>query len=123
GDVVDKGSPGDASVGQGGRDQPGVDAIETDITLEELITIMFDDLELPELRRKQLQQIMSDDARKRKGKRQAGIRPRLDKKATARNRIKRKLAVSNPQAEAERKAAGHDEEDKRFPFHQDDMRY
>jgi len=123
GDVVDKGSPGDANVGQGGGDQPGVDAIETDVTLEELINIMFDDLELPELRRKQLQQIMSDDARKRKGKRHAGIRPRLDKKATARNRIKRKLAVSNPEAEEERKVAGKDGEEKRFPFHQDDMRY
>ncbi len=117
GDVVGKANPGDPSVGQGGGDQPGVDAFETDVTLEELIAIMFDDLELPELEKKALKEIISDDARKRKGKRHAGIRPRLDKKATARNRIKRKLAVHGS------RGVDFDDEEKRFPFHTDDMRY
>ena len=49
GDVVEPAPPGAPDAGQGGGDQPGVDAIETDVTLEELINIMFDDLELPEL--------------------------------------------------------------------------
>ena len=46
GDVVSQGDPGqpDAS-GQAGN-QPGVDAFETDVTLDELIEIMFEDLEL-----------------------------------------------------------------------------
>lgn len=117
GDVVDKGSPGDQDVGQGGGDQPGVDAFETDITLEELISIMFDDLELPELEKKSLRQILSDDARKRKGRRHAGIRPRLDKKLTAKNRIRRKLAVTGS------RGVDFENEDQRFPFHKDDMRY
>lgn len=117
GDVVGRSDPGDPNVGQGGGDQPGVDAIETDITLEELIAIMFDDLELPELEKKSLQRIISDDARKRKGKRHAGIRPRLDKKSTAKNRIKRKLAVQGS------RGIDFDAEENRFPFHQDDMRY
>ncbi len=117
GDVVDKGEPGDPTVGQGGGDQAGIDAFETDITLEELISIMFDDLELPELEKKQLKEIVSDDARKRKGHRKAGIRPRLDKKATAKNRIRRKLAVRGS------RGVDFDEEDTRFPFHDDDMRY
>lgn len=117
GDVVEKGSPGEPDVGQGGGDQPGVDAFETDITLEELITIMFDDLELPELEKKSLKQVMSDDARKRKGLRHAGIRPRLDKKSTAKNRIRRKLAVSGS------RDVDFNDEEKRFPFHKDDMRY
>jgi uncharacterized sporulation protein YeaH/YhbH (DUF444 family) len=52
GDVVGKAGAGDPNVGQGGGDQPGVDAFETDVTLEELIAIMFDDLELPELEKK-----------------------------------------------------------------------
>ena len=93
GDVVGQADPSDPNVGQGGGDQPGVDAIETDVTLEELIYIMFDDLELPELEKKSLKQVLSDDARKRKGVRHAGIRPRLNKKLTAKNRIKRMLAV------------------------------
>ncbi len=117
GDVVGKSGPGEPSVGQGGGDQPGVDAFETDVTLEELIAVMFDDLELPELARKSLRQVISEQSRKRKGTRMAGIRPRLDRKSTAKKRIKRKLAVS--------RSRGLDFEDDgtRFPFHDDDMRY
>jgi sporulation protein YhbH len=117
GDVVgqsdDEGKPGP---GQGGGDQPGVDAFETDVTLEELIAIMFDDLELPELEKRALKQVISDDARKRKGHRLKGIRPRLDKKATAKNRIKRKLAVRGSRED-------FNEDEQRFPFHEDDMRF
>ncbi len=117
GDVVGPADPGDANVGQGGGDQPGVDAFETDVTLEELISIMFDDLELPELEKKAMRQIVSEETRKRKGMRHAGIRPRLIKKATAKNRIRRKLAVHGS------RGIRVDEEEARFPFHQDDMRY
>jgi sporulation protein YhbH len=118
GDVVGQADPGDPSVGQGGGgNDPGVDAIETDVTLEELINIMFDDLELPELEKKSLKEIVSDDARRRKGHRKAGIRPRLDKKMTAKNRIKRKLAVKGS------RGIDFEGEDERFPFHVDDMRY
>jgi sporulation protein YhbH len=120
GDVVGPANPGDANVGgQGGGDQAGIDAFETDISLEELIAIMFDDLELPELEKKSLRNIITDDAKKRKGRRNVGIRPRLDKKGTAKNRIKRKLAVSRT------RDVNKDEnnEDTRFPYHQDDMRY
>jgi len=116
GDVVDKGDPNNGQ-GQGPGDQAGVDAIETDITLDELISIMFDDLELPDLEKKSLKQVMSDDARKRKGKRHAGIRPRLDKKSTARNRIRRKLSVHGS------RGIDFEKEEQRFPFHKDDMRY
>ena len=78
---------------------------------------MFDDLELPELEKKALRQVVSDDARKRKGLRHAGIRPRLDKKATAKNRIRRKLAVTGA------RGINFEEDEQRFPFHKDDMRY
>lgn len=119
GDVVDKGSPDGQQAGQGGGNEPGVDAIETDITLDELIELMFEDLELPELEKKFLRHVMSEDARKRKGKRHAGIRPRLDKKSTAKNRIKRRLAVEGSRGEE----FDPDDKDQRFPFHRDDMRY
>lgn len=117
GDVVGRSSQGDPNVGQGGGDQPGIDAFETDVTLEELLTIMFDDLELPELEKKSLKAIITDDARRRKGVRMAGIRPRLDKKSTAKARIKRKLAVRGS------RGVDFDENEQRFPFHTDDMRY
>jgi sporulation protein YhbH len=117
GDVVEKGGEEGQGPGEGGGNQPGVDAFETDITLEELIAIMFDDLELPELEKKALKEVMSDDARRRKGHRKAGIRPRLDKRATARNRVRRMLSVSRT-----RRVETEDEE-QRFPFHKDDMSY
>src|SRR6266481_8747043 len=73
-------------------DQPGVDYYETDVTLEELIEIMFEDLELPNLERRALREIPSDLSTKRKGYRHVGIRVRLDKRRTARQRIMRALA-------------------------------
>jgi len=117
GDVVQQGDQDGKGQGGKGGDQPGVDAFETDITLEELIAIMFDDLELPELERKALKEVVSEDARKRKGHRRAGIRPRLDKRATARNRARRWMSVRRS------RELGPDGEKPRFPFHEDDMRY
>lgn len=116
GDVVDPGQEGQGP-GQGAGSQAGVDAFETDITLEELIAIMFDDLELPELEKKSLKEIISDDARKRKGHRKAGIKPRLDKRATARNRVRRLRAIKGS------REIDMEDEEQRFPFHKDDMSY
>src|SRR5215510_15596793 len=73
-------------------DRPGADYYETEVTLEELIEIMFEDLELPDLERKALRQIEAFRISKRKGYRQVGIRVRLDKRRTVRERVKRKLA-------------------------------
>ncbi len=117
GDVVQQGKPEGQGQGQGGGSEPGVDAIETDVTLEELINIMFEDLDLPDLERKSLKQVVTDDARKRKGHRHSGIRPRLDKKLTARNRIRRKLSVKGS------RGVDFDNDENRFPFHKDDFRY
>jgi sporulation protein YhbH len=97
-------------------DQPGVDYYETDVTLEELIEIMFEDLELPDMERKILREVMSERLSKRKGYRRAGIRIRLDKKRTAISRIRRRLAVARREGEDW-------DEDRRFPFHKDDMIY
>jgi sporulation protein YhbH len=116
GDVVEKGKD-EAGQGDGPGDKPGVDAIETDISLEELLAIMFDDLELPELEKKSLKKVLSDRAFKRKGYRKAGIRPRLDKKRTARNRIRRKLAAGRA------RKIDFDNEEVRFPFHKEDLTY
>jgi len=93
-----------------------VDYYETDVTLEELIEIMFEDLELPDMERKILREVMSERLSKRKGYRRAGIRIRLDKKRTAIARIRRRLAVA--------RSRGDDwDEERRFPFHDDDLIY
>jgi sporulation protein YhbH len=78
---------------------------------------MFEDLELPDMERKILREVMSERLSKRKGYRRAGIRVRLDKKRTAVSRIKRRLAVQR------RDGIDDWDEEARFPFHQEDMIY
>lgn len=114
GQVVGRQS-GDAS-GRPDRagDQPGVDYYETDVRLDELIDLMFEDLELPDLERKRLREIPSDRAAKRKGYRQVGIRQRLDKRRTVRARVKRMMATRDRDPAAD---------EHRFPFHDDDLTY
>lgn len=121
GDIVGQPQPGDPNASGEAGETPGVDAFETDISLEELIDIMFEDLELPELQRKALKEIQSDKAFKRHGVRKEGIRARLDKRKTARNRIRRKSAI-NPDEPSDHPLS-EDDGKPRFPFHKDDMRY
>jgi sporulation protein YhbH len=161
------GKTGKDGPGQGddrAGDRPGVDYYETDVTLEELIEIMFEDLELPNLERRALREIQADYSTRRKGYRKVGIRIRLDKRRTAKQRVMRMLASdkrneSIARALEQSKADREDDSDadagvegaldeialeegtldeaslagapgaalrpvhRRFPFHQDDLRY
>lgn len=126
GDVVGRaGEAGRQSAPGPAGDQPGTDYYETEISLEELTEIMFQDLELPEMERKRLREIPAERERKRKGYRRAGVRVRLDKRRTARSRIRRKLARGrSAEGAAGEGSAGADEEGgERFPFHRDDLTY
>ena len=105
--------PGEGQAG----DQAGVDYYETDVTLEELIDIMFEDLELPDLERKTLREIPSERVSKRKGFRKMGVRVRLDKRRTAMARIRRKVAVMRRDGKTDW------DPEQRFPFHTDDLTY
>jgi len=78
GDVIGEGKDGKGS--QQAGDKPGIDYYETDVSLDELIDLMFEDLELPDLERKRLRQIEVERLFKQKGFRRKGIRARLDKK-------------------------------------------
>ena len=113
GQVVGKGQQQGQAPGDQAGDTPGQDYYETDVTLEELIEIMFEDLELPDMDRKILREIESERQWKRKGFRAKGIRVRLDKRRTVREKLKREIAA---------RKRGHSEEE-RFRFHQDDLTY
>ena len=121
---------GERGQGPAGSD-PGTDYYETEITLDELVDIMFEDLELPDLERKILKQAMSDRIAKRQGYRRQGIRVHLDRKRTARSRIKRKIATvgrSEPAPEptdepVEPGSAPSPETEGRFPFRREDLTY
>ncbi|MGH7786284.1 MAG: YeaH/YhbH family protein [Candidatus Binatia bacterium] len=97
-------------------DRPGVDYYETDVRLDELIDLMFEDLELPDLERKRLREIASERIAKRKGYRQVGIRQRLDKRRTVRARVKRMMATRGSEDAVVR-------DEPRFPFHDDDLTF
>lgn len=92
----------------------GEEFYDVEITLDELAKYLFDELELPDLERRQLANINTNKL-KRSGYRSEGILPRLDRKKSAIARIKRM------------KASGFDpekaEEGETFPFHEDDLKY
>ncbi len=115
GDVIEHAhKAGQTGAGRSGN-QPGIDYYETDITLEELVDIMFEDLELPDLERKKLRHIESERQSKRKGYRQVGIRIRLDKRRTMKEKIRRRFASRRKPEDRESK--------ERYPFHEDDLVY
>lgn len=100
-----------SKAGEAGN-QPGDDIYETEITLDEAINIMFEDLELPRLERKKYFETESESFRKLLGYQRKGIRSRLSKKRTLKNKLKRKNVL---------KKIGKAEEP--FPFHNEDLVY
>ncbi len=131
GQVVGKAGDGQQpqpGIGPAGND-PGQDYYETEVSLAELIEMMFEDLELPELERKNLRNVVVEAKRKRKGFRRAGIRVHLDKRRTVKNRLRRKMAAERRKFRMAEEgvlpapADTEPEEEERFPFHKDDMTY
>ena len=123
GQVVGKAPKDGEGAGRAG-DQPGLDYYETDVTLEELIEIMFEDLELPDMERKILREVMSERIAKRKGYRKAGVRVHLDRRRTAKARIRRKIATSTGEPPAVPRTARLAENgEERFPFRREDLTY
>ncbi|MBO8158118.1 sporulation protein YhbH [Thermosyntropha sp.] len=104
--------------GNGAGSIEGEDIYETEITLEELIEYMFEDLDLPYMEKKKFSYIQSEKSTKRWGIQRKGIPPRLNKKRSMMERIKRKKA-----AERTLRELGLDEEIERFPFSEEDLRY
>ena len=113
-------APGSEKPGKGDKagNEKGEEYYDVEITLEELAHYLFNDLELPELVKKNIKNITGEKW-KRHGYRNDGIRPRLDKKKTAINRIKRRKAV-----ERRNRALGKEsDEEERFTFHEHDLKY
>lgn len=124
GQVVGRSASEGPGAGDKAGDQPGRDIYETEVTLDELVEIMFEDLELPDLERRALRQIPAERTAKRKGYRQVGIRVRLDKRRTARERVRRLLATRRRTASLRDPSdEGEAGEELREPFHTDDLTY
>lgn len=98
-------------------DDEGEDIYETEITVEELISYLFEDFNLPNLEKKKFSELESDQIFKRLGFQRKGIPPRLAKKKSVMEKIKREKATRRHVLD------GALEEDQRFPFKEDDLRY
>ncbi len=69
--------------------EPGVDYLETEIDLDELIGMMLDDLGLPNLQKKEIEETSTSEGWTYNSIEKTGIRPRLDKKRSIKEAIKR----------------------------------
>jgi len=137
GDKVGEDKAGQKGKGDGqAGNQEGEDIYETEVTIEELINYLFEDLNLPDIDKKKLAELESIRSLRNLGYQRKGIPPRLAKRRSVIEKIKRKQAylrtkdgengnntdeiVDETAAEAnveEGKATG------RFPFMEDDLRY
>ncbi|BCJ86955.1 sporulation protein YhbH [Effusibacillus dendaii] len=98
GDVLGRdGDPRQAAPGQGegAGDLPGIDYYEAEVTLEELEKMLFQDLELPNLKQKTHDQITVPDIRFN-DIRKKGIMSNIDKKRTIMETLKRNALNGAP---------------------------
>ncbi|AKL96276.1 sporulation protein [Clostridium aceticum] len=111
---------GKGQEGEAGN-QEGEDIYETEITIEELMNYLFEDLNLPFLDKKKFNELESKKNFKRLGYQRKGIPPRLAKKRSMIERIKREKAYQR--GRRENPEILQQEEKERFPFKEDDLRY
>jgi sporulation protein YhbH len=117
GQVVRKGQPQGQGSGNKAGSEKGEEFYEVEITLDELAEHLFASLKLPELERKKLRTVLEEKPR-RHGTRPQGIPPRLDKRESAIQRIKR-LSAARRAGTVELDEEGNEV----FPFHDNDLRY
>lgn len=105
--------------GEGAGNEEGEDIYETEITVEEAIHYLFEDINLPYLQHKQFNQIETQYGSKRNGVRDKGPLFRLSKKHTVIEKIKREKRMVRSLEELGKNM----DEVERIPFHQDDLKY
>lgn len=119
GDKLSDGSQNQGQKGnKGAGNSPGEDVYETEITLDELMDYIVEDLELPNLDKKKYSEIITESAARKRGYQRYGINPRLAKKKTVQAKISRKQGKKRALIEA-----GLEDNIERFPFREDDIRY
>ena len=118
GQVIGKNSSQEESGSGQASSGSGEEVYETEITLEELIDYLFEDLQLPDMERKKFFQIELEYKFKRSGFQLKGTQPRLNKKRTIIEKLKRKQMLQRDLEDQE-----VEEVSKRIPFHEKDLRY
>lgn len=119
GDKISDGSQGSGKNGnKGAGNSPGDDIYETEITMEELMDYIIEDLELPNLDQKKYSEIITENAGRKRGYQRYGINPRLAKKKTVIAKMARKQGKKRALLEE-----GINTKISRFPFREEDLRY
>ena len=103
GDKIGSGKPQGANGKGGAGNREGEDIYETEITLEELLDYITEDLDLPNLDKKKYSEIVTES---------------LAKKRTVMSKIARKQGKKRALAEE-----GIETDIERFPFREEDLRY
>lgn len=135
GDRIGDDKSGQKGDGKAGNEE-GEDIYETEVTIEELINYLFDDLALPNIDRRKLAENENLRSIKKLGFQRKGIPPRLAKRRSVVEKIKRKQALKRSLNEYEEAGSSKEEnedvegaadnpetEKKRFPFMEDDLRF
>ncbi len=118
GEKIASGKPKSGNGKDRAGNEEGEDIYETEITLEEILDYIVEDLDLPNLDRKKYSDILVEASGKKRGYQKYGINPRLAKKKTVMSKIARKQGRKRALKEA-----GLEEEIERFPFKEEDLRY
>lgn len=118
GDKIGNGKKQPSQGNKGAGNDEGDDVYETEITLEELMDYISEDLNLPNLDQKKYSEIITETTGKRRGYQTHGIRPRLAKKRTVMSKISRKQGKKRALNEVQ-----EDSNIERFPFREEDLRY
>ncbi|WP_315117966.1 sporulation protein YhbH [uncultured Clostridium sp.] len=105
----------------GAGNREGEDIFETEITLEEVLGYVYDQLKLPYLKNKKKSKIIGQSRKKKSGFQREGIPPRLSKKRTVIEKIKRKQAMKRGLKEIGKYSINSTIP--RFSFKKEDLRY
>ena len=103
---------------KGAGNEEGDEIYETEITLEDVLEYIMEDMELPALDKKRFSDQLMGKTIKKSGYQKNGIRPRLSKKRTVMEKIKREQGTKRALREQ-----GKFDALERFPFKLDDLRY
>lgn len=134
GDVIGKEKDAKGQGNKGAGNEEGEDIYETEITVEDIMEYIFQDLNLPNLTKKKFSEIVWEGSKKKCGYQKKGIPPRLAKKKTVVEKLKRKQGMKRALREGlndtgineellDQYSLDGDALVGRFPFKDDDLRY
>lgn len=134
GDIIGRERDAKGQGNKGAGNEEGEDIYETEITIEDIMEYVFQDLNLPNLTKKKFSEIVWEGSKKKCGYQKKGIPPRLAKKKTVVEKLKRKQGMKRALKEGlddsgtNKELLGQYSLDGgelvgRFPFKDDDLRY